>query len=115
MEKRKLIFAFIILAVLTVGWALFRPERLFVNAKVNEAMPTAGQMGPDTGDTVLATGNFHDVAHKGIGAATRDVQRAVRLRQRLRIVACSDLDSIEIERVLGTMAHERHVIPSASR
>lgn len=134
MEKRKLIFAFIILAVLTVGWALFRPERLFVNAKVNEAMPTAGQTGPDTGDTVLATGNFHDVAHKGIGVATihqlTDGKRVLRFTHfetsngpdvRVYLVAADDANDadsvkkagfVEIGALKGNIGDQNYDLPS---
>jgi electron transfer DM13 len=68
MKGRKLIYGLIIVAVVAL-WAAFRPERLFVNAKVNETLPTAAAMGASP-DVVLASGNFHDVAHKGVGTAT---------------------------------------------
>jgi hypothetical protein len=70
MKRRKLIYGLIIVAVIAL-WAAFRPERLFVNAKVNESLPTTPAMSNmSSTDTVLATGNFHDVAHKGMGTAT---------------------------------------------
>lgn len=70
MKGRKLIYGLIIVAVVAL-WAAFRPERLFVNAKVNETLPAASAMSAgSSSDTVLATGNFHDVAHKGVGTAT---------------------------------------------
>jgi hypothetical protein len=67
MKRRKLIFGLILVAAV-IAWYAFRPERLFVNAKVNESLPTTPAM--SNMDTVLATGNFHDVAHKGVGTAT---------------------------------------------
>ena len=70
MKRRKLIFGLSIVAVIAL-WAAFRPERLFVNAKVNESLPTTPAMSAmSRTDTVLATGSFHDVAHKGVGTAT---------------------------------------------
>lgn len=70
MKGRKLIYGLFIVAVVAL-WAAFRPERLFVNAKVNETLPTTAAMSTAaSSDTVLATGNFHDVAHKGAGTAT---------------------------------------------
>jgi hypothetical protein len=70
MKGRKLIYGLIIVAAVAL-WAAFRPERLFVNAKVNETLPsTAAMSAASSSDTVLATGNFHDVAHKGVGTAT---------------------------------------------
>jgi len=40
MKRKTLIYGFVILAAIA-AWAAFRPERIFVNAKVNETMPTA--------------------------------------------------------------------------
>jgi hypothetical protein len=54
--------------VLAMGWYLFRPERIFVNATVNESFPAA--VSADAGEPVLLTsGNFHGVAHEGMGRA----------------------------------------------
>ena len=68
MQGRKLIYGVILVVAGVVGWALFRPERLFVNAKVNESLP-ASTSASSTADTVLASGTFHDVAHTGKGLA----------------------------------------------
>ena len=38
--KRNQIIVLLIVAAGVIGWALFRPERLFVNAKVNESLPS---------------------------------------------------------------------------
>lgn len=81
MKARKTIFAIVIVAAGIIGWAAFRPERLWVNAKVNEGFPAAAKTAAAT-ETVLATGAFHDVAHKGSGTATiyqlGDGQRVLR-------------------------------------
>jgi hypothetical protein len=60
------------LVVIVAGWALFRPELLFVNAQANEAFPTAAQAAPAAAPApaVLARGSFHAVAHDGKGTAT---------------------------------------------
>ena len=69
--KRKQIIVLLIVAAGVIGWALFRPERLFVNAKVNESLPsTASNTTTNVSETTLASGNFHDVAHKGAGQAS---------------------------------------------
>jgi Electron transfer DM13 len=69
------------------AWYAFRPERLFINQKVNESFPaasaqTAGQLGAPK---LLAMGNFHSVAHKTTGVATihelPDGKRVLRLTQ----------------------------------
>src|SRR3954465_5251469 len=69
------------IAAVAAGWILFRPELLFVNARANEAFPSAAatqpaaavQTGPASAaaaSAVLARGNFHSVAHESKGTAT---------------------------------------------
>jgi hypothetical protein len=58
------------LIVITVGWYLFRPERLFINARVNEEFPTASSVATSTPPVLLYQGRFHDGAHKSDGLAT---------------------------------------------
>jgi hypothetical protein len=71
MQPKKLIYGLIILAVAAAGWAAFRPERLFFNAKVNESLPaTSSKATTNVSETVLASDTFHDVAHKGVGTAS---------------------------------------------
>ncbi len=67
--KRNQIIALLIVAAGVIGWALFRPERLFVNAKVNESLPSTAST-TNVAETTLATGNFHGVAHKSTGQAS---------------------------------------------
>ncbi|HET6977926.1 MAG TPA: DM13 domain-containing protein [Pyrinomonadaceae bacterium] len=47
------------------GWYAFRPERLFINQKVNEQFPTASAT-----NNQLAMGEFHNGAHETKGMAT---------------------------------------------
>jgi hypothetical protein len=60
-------------AAIAVGvlWYLFRPELLFVNAKVNDAFPVAAERTsePATQPVLLSQGDFHAVAHETKGAA----------------------------------------------
>jgi hypothetical protein len=51
--------------VAIVGWYAFRPERLFINQKVNEQFPTAA-----AANNKLASGQFHGGAHETRGTAT---------------------------------------------
>jgi Electron transfer DM13 len=67
MKRKTLIYVLVIFAAV-FAWAAFRPERLFVNAKVNEGMPTGGTT--NLPDTVIASGAFHSVAHDGAGNAS---------------------------------------------
>lgn len=57
-----------LLALIIFGagaWYAFRPERLFINQKVNEQFPTAS-----AASNKLASGQFHSGAHETKGAAT---------------------------------------------
>ena len=67
MKRKPLIFSLVVLAAIA-AWAAFRPERLFVNARVNESLPMAAAM--NMSETVLASGTFHSVAHDGKGNAS---------------------------------------------
>src|SRR5215469_3080483 len=66
MKRKKLIYG--VAVIVAIGlWAAFRPERLFVNAKVNEAMPSGVA---NASENVLASGSFHGVAHNTKGTAS---------------------------------------------
>src|SRR5260370_14468947 len=67
MKRKNLIYGLVVIAAVAL-WAAFRPERLFVNAKVNEAMPASAST--NASETILASGSFHSVAHKSAGQAT---------------------------------------------
>lgn len=64
--KRRTLLIILALAVVGAGWYLFRPELLFLNAKVHEDFPAAAA---DSTSMALLTGRFHDVAHKSAGMA----------------------------------------------
>lgn len=66
MKRKKLIYGLAGIVAIAL-WAAFRPERLFLNAKVNEAMP-AGLA--NVSQTVLTSGSFHSVAHESKGTAS---------------------------------------------
>lgn len=66
MQRRTIIIGLAFL-IGGIGWYLFRPERLFVNATVNEQFPvTTGAVSPQA----VTSGRFHGVAHQGAGTAT---------------------------------------------
>lgn len=48
-----------------VAWYAFRPERLFINERVNEQLPAAS-----AANIKLASGQFHSGAHETKGTAT---------------------------------------------
>jgi electron transfer DM13 len=56
----------LVLVVTGLGaWYAFRPERLFINQKVNEQFPTAS-----AASNQLSSGQFHSGAHETKGTAT---------------------------------------------
>jgi len=57
----------IVAVVLLVAWYAFRPERLVVNRRVDEALPTA-QGGPSA--QPLESGRFYSILHPTEGTAT---------------------------------------------
>jgi len=65
MTRKKLIYSLAVILAIAL-WAAFRPERLFINAKVNEAMPSGLS---NVSQTVLSSGSFHSVAHGTKGTA----------------------------------------------
>src|SRR5262245_4744176 len=84
--NRRTISVIVALILVVAGWYLFRPERLFVNARVSEEFPAAGSVNPVATMAMpitLAEGSFHDGAHKTAGTATihqlSDGKRVLRL------------------------------------
>jgi hypothetical protein len=66
MKKWKIAIPIAIIVVF-VAWYAFRPERLVVNRRVDEAMPTAqGVTAPET----LVSGQFYSILHPTAGTAT---------------------------------------------
>jgi hypothetical protein len=63
MSRIKLGLLLLALIIVATGWYFFRPERAFIDARVSEAPPISPM-------TVLAAGDFHPEAHKGMGRAS---------------------------------------------
>jgi len=70
--NRKLWIVIGIAAALTVGWYLFRPERLFVNRTVSELFPAAPRSSAAGSEMphALVSGHFKGYAHETDGTAT---------------------------------------------
>jgi hypothetical protein len=64
MRKLKPATLAIAIPIAVVGWALFRPELLFINNKVDEKLPISGQMAE-----TIAKGTFTSFAHETKGTA----------------------------------------------
>lgn len=68
MSKRIVLIA---VAILAAGaWYAFRPERLFINQTVNESFPTTAAAAASAEPVLLASGEFHTVAHESSGQAS---------------------------------------------
>lgn len=66
-KSTKLVILIAASAAAFLAWYAFRPERLVVNRRVNEAMPTAqGNSAPEP----LASGQFYGILHPTAGTAT---------------------------------------------
>ena len=86
MQNRKLFIGVLAVLLAGVSWYLFRPERLWVNQRVNESLTPATQGAAMAGaSTPVAerSGAFHGVAHATHGTATiyrdTDGKRVLRL------------------------------------
>lgn len=66
MKMWKLAILFLALG-LFAAWYVFRPERLFVNRRVNDALPAAAD---PSSATVLESGTFYGIMHPTAGTAT---------------------------------------------
>ncbi len=130
--QRKVIAGVVALIALAGAWYAFRPERLFINQKVNEGFPTAQASSSQA--VTLSTGQFHSVAHETKGQANifqlADGRRTLRLTEfetsngpdvRVYLVAANDAaDSetvknagfIEIGALKGNIGDQNYDIPS---
>ena len=64
--RRKRILAAFALPVLAAAWWAFRPEKLFINERVNEPAPFLASSAPQP----VFTGRLENAAHGPIGRAT---------------------------------------------
>lgn len=78
MSNKLMVVLVVLVLVGGAGWYAFRPERLFINQKVNEQAPTVS-----AANNQLASGQFHSGAHETRGMATvfqlADGKKALRL------------------------------------
>jgi hypothetical protein len=84
---RKKTFAALGLLVLAAAWWAFRPEKLFINKRVDEPAPFAASSGPQP----VLTGPLEDAAHDTVGRAT--IYQEPGGRQYLRISGLSSSPS----------------------
>ena len=80
-----------VLVLGAVGWYAFRPERLFVNQKVNEGISSSA--------VAIASGSFHGAAHETRGTAT--IYRLADGRRTLRLTRFETSNGPEVQVYLG--------------
>jgi len=68
--SRRTVFIALAAVGVAVAWYLFRPERLFVDKTVSEALPQRVALGTETSPAPVLAGRFHSNAHETKGAAT---------------------------------------------
>ena len=119
----------VVLAIIVAigAWYAFRPERLFINQRVNEQFPTTA-----AASTKLATGVFHSGAHETKGTAAvfqlADGKKTLRLTDfatsngpdvHVYLVAVDD--DVTVERISASVDHlsihisRRHRSPARHR
>jgi hypothetical protein len=129
---KKYVVSLAVLLAVGLAWYAFRPERLFINQKVNEQFPTAQVAG--MAPTKLASGEFHSGAHETKGTATvfqsGEGKRILRLTNfatsngpdvRVYLVAASDAKDndtvknagfIELGTLKGNIGDQNYDVPA---
>ena len=100
-----------LLALIIAGgaaWYAFRPERLFINQKVNEQFPTAS-----TAHDQLAAGQFHSGAHETKGTATVFQLADGKKTLRLTNFETSNGPDVHVYLVAATDAKDNDSVPKA--
>lgn len=124
--RRKWILVTVSLPVLIALWWAFRPEKLWINEKVNEAAPFAASDDPQP----ILTGRFEGKAHQTSGRATiyKKPGGAEYLRLNdfttedgpdvhlvlARSDAPGDLDSIDFGPLKSTQGDQNYDVPAAT-
>jgi hypothetical protein len=107
---KKLLIAVLIVAA-AGAWYAFRPERLFINQKVNEQFPTASAA--NNAPMQLVSGDFHNGAHETKGKAAifqlGDGKRTLRLTN----FATSNGPDVRVYLVAANDAKDNDTVKSA--
>lgn len=106
MTNLKTLVPLIAIPVLVVAWALFRPERLFIDQRVNEAAPDSASA------QTLLSGSFTSDAHETKGTAeiiAIDGKKVLRLSN----FATSNGPDVRVLLVSGTDASTGEVVKRA--
>ncbi len=90
------------------AWYAFRPERIFINQRVNEQFPTASAAGEQ-----LASGQFHSGAHETKGLATVFQLADGKKTLRLTNFATSNGPDVHVYLVAATDAKDNDAVTNA--
>ena len=131
MSSRKLVVVVALLVAVAGAWYAFRPERLFINQKVNEQFPSASAASMEP--MKLASGVFHSGAHETKGTAAVfqiDGKRTLRLTDfatsngpdvRVYLVAAADAKDndavknagfVELGSLKGNIGDQNYDVPA---
>ena len=91
------------------GWYAFRPERLFINQRVNEQFPTASA----AMNSQIATGEFHSGAHETKGMAAVFQLADGKKTLRLTNFATSNGPDVHVYLVAATDAKDNDSVTKA--
>jgi len=134
LSRSKWIVVLIAIPVLAVAWWAFRPEKLFINQKVNEAAPAALSSEPEA----LYTGKLEGKVHQTGGRAT--IYKSAGGKEYLRLsdfttsnspdvhvllvraedqaiendLVKGDLDSVELGTLKGNQGDQNYDLPSGT-
>ena len=119
MTKRSIIIGAAAVVVI-IGWAAFRPEKLFTSSRVDEALPAATKVAQSGAATMVAapmallTGAFHSNAHetKGRAAVYRQADGSHILR--LADFSTSDGPDVHVYLVAANDVQQDDVIKQAA-
>jgi len=120
-----------LIVIAAAAWYAFRPERLFINQRVNEHFPTAS-----AANNQLAAGQFHSGAHETKGTATvfqlADGKKTLRLTNfatsngpdvHVYLVAASDAkdndtvtksDYVDLGSLKGNIGDQNYELPAGA-
>ncbi|MCU1335396.1 MAG: putative secreted protein [Bryobacterales bacterium] len=128
LSRRKWVVAAAALPVLVVAWWAFRPEKLWINEKVNEPAPFTSSLDPQT----LYTGRLEGKAHHTSGRAT--IYKSSDGRQYLRLTdfmtsngpdvhvllvrsddkGLDEQDSVELGSIKGNQGDQNYDLPGSA-